>query len=160
MRKSFSFFLIIVFFFLTGCSLSIMDGQKEKAQQPDFTAVPATALEKLTGAAEMTVYPLTPMPAEVSATIDWTPAPGEIVASDAGKEFSIRVTSRISLILQEKEYPAADIELHCTPADALGRISNVPVVPAGYYVFRYEGVQAGTCTIRNGQFEITIKVVN
>jgi len=46
------------------------------------------------------------------------------------------------------------------PEGVLGRVSNIPVVPSNFYAVRYEGVQLGKCVIHNGQFEVTINVVN
>lgn len=149
---------MLAIFFLTGCSLLGSGVRESQVKQFDLTTVSAAPVESSAKTAERTLTLETPV--SIVVGVDWTPSPGEIVASDAGKNFDIRITSRISLILQEKEYPAANLELHCTPADSLGRISNVPAVPNGYYVFRYEGVQPGLCTVQNGQFEITIKVIN
>ncbi len=87
------------------------------------------------------------------------PGSGDILASDSGKSLDIGITSRVSMILNETDYPAANLEEQCVPEVVLGRVSNVPPVPAGYYVVRYEGVGLGQCTLRNGSFEVTINVV-
>lgn len=155
MKKAFITMLILTFFFFSGCSIMGNRAQAVQGQQTAIATAPAALLERTTAT---TISPQTAVPDE--GGMGWTPSPGEILSSDAGKDFSIRITSRISLILREEEYPVADLELQCTPVDTLGRISNVPVVPAGYYVFRYEGVRAGVCTVQNGQFVITIKVID
>jgi len=158
MKKALITMLILAFFFFSGCSIMGNGAQAEQGQQIAIATFPAALLERTTATVESNNPPQTTTPDE--GEIAWTPAPIEIVASDAGRHFSFRITSRVSFVLQQEEYPAANLELHCTPANTLGRLSNVPVVPAGYYVFRYEGVQPGVCTIQNGQFEVTVKVTD
>ena len=158
MKKALITTLILTFFFFGGCSIMDNRAQAVQGQQTAIATAPAALLERTTATVESTISPQTAALDE--GGMGWTPSPGEILSSDAGKDFSIRITSRISLILREEEYPVADLELQCTPVDTLGRISNVPVVPAGYYVFRYEGLRAGVCTVQNGQFVITIKVID
>lgn len=126
-------------------------------------AVTATAVleAKLTAIAAATAYPATPAPSEEypAVTESWTPAANEIVADDSGKTYTIGVTTRISLILDRAAYPPEDLIVTCVPAEVLGRVSNLPQVPPQYYAVRYEGVKVGECLIRNGAFQITLKVV-
>ncbi len=129
---------------------------------PDLATGTAVVSAKLTQAAELTAYPIAPETAGIVPTLDWTnwtPAPGEITAGDNGKTFEIGITSRISVVLDAAVYPPANLKLDCLPADALGGISNVESVPPAYYTVRYEGVQAGQCSLRNGDFEVIIKVI-
>lgn len=102
----------------------------------------------------------TPAPISPTATVPWTPSPSDgITAGDSGKTVEISVTSRVSIVLNSTEYPAAGLSEDCDPKGTLGKISNVPSVPQPYYAVRYEGVQPGKCKITNGQFEVTITVV-
>ncbi|GAP12872.1 hypothetical protein LARV_00612 [Longilinea arvoryzae] len=129
---------------------------------PDLATGTAVVSAKFTQAAELTANPIPPNAVESYPTLDWTnwtPATGEITAADNGQTFEIGITSRISVVLDAAQYPLANLVLHCQPADALGGITNVESVPPQYYVVRYEGVQPGQCSLQNGDFEVTIKVV-
>jgi len=61
-------------------------------------------------------------------------------------------------ILDARTDPQAD--LHCTPDGVIGSISNAPAVPPPMYAARYEGVQAGTCTLADDHFSATIVIVD
>ncbi len=137
-------------------------GQSTQTLSPDLATGTAAFARKQTGAAELTQHPATPVPAESlqAPTIVWTPSGGEIVASNSGQTFDIGITSRISIILNQIDYPPANLQQTCVPADALGQVSNIPVVPPNFYVVRYEGVEVGQCVIRNGSFEVTINVIS
>ena len=155
--------LLVTFFLLfTECAIANVRQLPEHTLSPDLATGTAVVVRKSTEAAELTMYPMTPLPTEswMIVTIPWTPSPGEIVESDSGKSFDIWITSRVSIILNKTEYPIANLEQNCMPKDVLGQVSNIPVVPPEYYVIRYEGVWLGQCIIRNDQFEVTINVVN
>jgi hypothetical protein len=164
MKKSLYSLLLLVFILLfTGCTTA--NGQKtiEGILSPHLATGTAIVAKKFTQAAEATMYPATPLPTEPQVTIDWTgwtPSAGEIVASDSGKSFDFWLTSRFSIVLKVSDYPAANLELTCNPEIVLGRISNVESVPPDNYVIRYEASGLGQCTIQNGQFEVTINVIN
>jgi predicted small lipoprotein YifL len=112
---------------------------------------------RLTGVPSATSVPTsTPQPTVAALT----PGPGEIVAADNGKTFTIGLTWRIALVLREDQYPAKDLTVTCTPGPVLGGISNVESAPAGYVVRRYEGVDLGQCVLRNGDFSVTVDVVD
>jgi hypothetical protein len=81
----------------------------------------------------------------------------EITEADNGKTFTYTVTSRFSVILDGKKYPPADHSV--APTDIIGYISNVPSVDPPLQAVRYEGVNPGTCTIRNGDFAVTVIIV-
>ena len=162
-KKLFCSLLLVTFFLLfTECAIANVRQLPEHTLSPDLATGTAVVARKSTGAAELTMYPMTPLPTETGpiATMLWTPMPGEIIASDSGKSFDIWITSRVSIILNKTEYPVANLEQNCVPKDVLGQVSNIPVIPPDYYVIRYEGVWLGQCIIRNGQFEVTINVVN
>jgi len=163
MKRAFCSLLLMMFVLLfTGCSTANDQQLIEHALSLDMATGTAVMARKSTEAAELTMCPMTLLPTEpeMIATIPWTPSPGEIVASDSGKSFDIWITSRVSIVLNKTEYPIANLEQNCVPKDVLGQVSNIPSVPPDYYVIRYEGVWLGQCIIRNGQFEVTIHVVN
>ena len=148
---------------LTGCSSVNSQLPAVGTFSPEMATGTAEVAEKSTQAAEATLYPPTPIPSEPQLTEDWTgwtPSPGEIVAADNGKVYDFWLTSRFSIVLEESAYPAAKLVLTCAPDVILGRISNIEPAPPAYYVNRYEGVALGQCTIRDGQFEVTINIVN
>ncbi len=92
-------------------------------------------------------------------TLTWAPSPGEITASDNGTSFTIGITSRIAIVLSRADYPPENMKIVCDPADALGSISNLPIVPAEDDAVRYEGVKPGQCIISNGNFDVIINIV-
>lgn len=147
---------------LVGCVLMHGSPVLEPTLSPNLASGTALVGRKLTQAAELTLWPPTPEPTEPYPTIivPWTPGWGEIIASDSGKTVDVVITGRVSVILDEQEYPRANLVEECRPQGVLGEVSNLPVVPPNFYVVRYEGVQPGQCTIRNGSFEVTIRVVN
>ena len=132
--------------------------------EPTLTAWPPPGMgllaAKKTQSAGLTAQPSAPPPSEAapSATPGWTPQPGEVTAADSGKSFNLGITSRMSIILEESLYPQANLKMTCDAPQVLGQVSNIPAVPAGYYVMRYEGVGLGTCNITNGSFDVTITV--
>jgi len=144
---------------LTGCILT--NPLQVNTLPPGLATGTAQVGSKLTQAAELTAYPMTPLPTDQTPypSMAWTPGPYEISAQDSGKTFDIWITSRISLILDRAAYPEADLTETCDSSQVIGRVSNIPVVPPQYYVIRYEGVQLGQCLIRNGAFQVTIRVV-
>jgi len=152
--------LILIF---AGCSSGNNQQPIKQTLSPDLATGTVIVAKKYTQAAKATMYPATPFPAAPQVSMDWTgwtPSPGEIMAGDSGKSFDFWLTSRFSIILNESDYPVANLDLTCNPKIVLGRISNVEPVPPDYYVIRYEGSGLGQCTIQNGQFEVTINVVN
>jgi hypothetical protein len=80
----------------------------------------------------------------------------EITEKDNGKTFTYAPTTRFSVILDQNKYPQENLTIE--PKGLLGAISNIPAVSPPFYVARFEGLQTGTCTIRNGSFVVTIKI--
>lgn len=146
---------------LTGCHPTSSPTPPQPPLPPEAATATAALGAKLTAIAAATAYPATPAPSEEypAVTESWTPGANEIVADDSGKTYTIGVTTRISLILDRAAYPPEDLTVTCVPAEVLGRVSNLPQVPSPYYAVRYEGVKVGECLIRNGAFQVTIKVV-
>lgn len=128
----------------------------------DLATGTALVARKYTEAAELTRFPMTAQPTDAGPfpTMAWTPSPSEITATDNGKSVDIWITVRVSIILDESQYPKENLVEECVPRDAIGRVSNIPVVPPPFYVVRYEGVKLGRCVIRNGQFQVVINIVN
>lgn len=83
----------------------------------------------------------------------------EFTERDSGKTVTYTVTSRFGIILNREQYPKEHIQVSCNPAHTLGYISNIPSEPPALYTVRYEGVQAGICTIKNGTFLLNVKIV-
>ena len=157
-RKLFSLLFVILIFSVAGCSSAI-----EPTLSPEQATGTTIMARKSTDIAEATLYPATPFPTEVYPTMDWagwTPSPGEIVASDSGKNFNFVLTSRFSIVLKEAEFLTENLKLNCAPDAVLGRISNVAGVPPDYYEIRYEGSGFGQCIIQNGSFEVTVNIID
>lgn len=149
--------------FLVGCAAAQSGHPIQTTLRPDQATGTAIVGGKYTEAAKLTREPMTgmptgqlPVPTEV-----WTPSPQDgILAADSGKAFEIWITDRISIVLNGAEYPMANMVEACQPDVVLGRVSNIPPIPAPFYVIRYEAVQAGECAIRNGGFHVSIVVVS
>lgn len=78
----------------------------------------------------------------------------EITANDNGKKMTYSVTTRFSVILDPRIYPESSFSV--SPEGVLGAISNIPVVPAPFYVKRFEVVATGTAIISDKDFTVTI----
>jgi len=140
------------------------------SQQPPATGTPSSNLAedtaivtaKYTREAELTRYPIMVLDTQAGPipTMVWTPSPGDVTAADSGNSVDIWITTRVSVILDESQYPRANLNVNCIPEDALAFVSNLPDVPPNYYVVRYEGFRLGQCVIRNGQFHVVFDIIN
>lgn len=83
----------------------------------------------------------------------------EFTAHDSGKTVTYTVTSRFTIILNTQRYPKGNLQVSCHPGGTLGAISNLPAVAPPLYAVRYEGVQPGLCTIKNGTFLLTVHII-
>ncbi len=83
----------------------------------------------------------------------------EFTAQDSGKTVTYVVTSRFQILLNQQLYPKEQVHISCTPSAALGTVSNLPSVTPPLYVLRYETVFPGKCTIKNGDFLLTVITV-
>jgi hypothetical protein len=81
----------------------------------------------------------------------------EITEADNGKTFTYTVTSRFSVILDGNKYSPDSLSV--VPTGIVGYVSNIPDVDPPLWVVRYEGVSPGTCSIRNGDFAVTVRIV-
>lgn len=78
---------------------------------------------------------------------------------DSGRTLTYTVTTRFEIFFNQQQYPKKNLQLSCTPPGALGSISNLPSVTPPMYAVRYEAVQPGLCTIRNGTFLLTVWII-
>jgi hypothetical protein len=148
---------------LAACATAPAPQPTEQTLSPDLAARTAIVASKFTQAAQLTLQPMTALPAEPFPipTEVWIPSPNDgVTASDNGKSFEIGITSRISIILDARDFPMTDLRQECDPVGVLGRVSNIPPVPWPFYVVRFEGVQLGKCAIHNRQFQVTLAVVD
>ena len=83
----------------------------------------------------------------------------EFTDRDSGKTVTYTITSRFQIILNPQKYPQKQVRVACTPIGTLGTVTNLPSVAPPLYVVRYEGIQPGTCTIKNGSFLLTVIIV-
>jgi hypothetical protein len=70
------------------------------------------------------------------------------------------VTSRFGINLNQQRYPKKNIQISCTPPGTLGSISNLPSIVPPLYAVRYEAVQPGLCTIKNGTFLLRVRIIS
>ena len=155
--------MLLLIPFLGGCTAAQSGHPIQTTPRPDQATGTAVVGGKYTEAAKLTREPMTAMPTGQFPvpTEAWTPSPQDgILAADSGKAFEIWITDRISVVLNEAEYPMANLVEACQPDVVLGRVSNIPPIPAPFYVIRYEAVQLGECTLSNGPFRVSIVVVS
>ncbi len=124
---------------LAGCMGAATGITPAGTLSPDLATGTAEVSRKYTQAAELTANPMTPFPGEPGSqpTMSWTPSPGDIVAGDTGRSYDIWITSRIEIVLEASVYPKANLQIACTPDIVIGQVSNIPPVPAGFYVVRF-----------------------
>jgi hypothetical protein len=82
----------------------------------------------------------------------------ELTAADSGKLLTYSITSRFSLVLDRTAYPPGELKVLCSPANALGAISNLPSVSPPSYAVRYEGVTPGACAIGDRGFLVEVQI--
>lgn len=98
-----------------------------------------------------TTAPATPMP---GLTQQYT-----FTAQDSGKTIRYGITTRFSLRLHQQHYPPQKLQLSCSPQGALGTITNVPSAAPPFYTVAYQANEAGICTLKNGNFILTVVIV-
>jgi hypothetical protein len=113
------------------------------------TEQPPTPLPSATAAATLAQQNLTSGTAAPSNAL-------EISAEDNGKTFRYTVTTRFSVTLDGTAYPKD--QLACSPEGVIGEISNVPPAKPPLYTARFEAIQAGSCSLKDGSFSVTILV--
>lgn len=78
---------------------------------------------------------------------------------DSGKTVTYPVTSRFTIILNTQQYPKENIQVSCDPGGTLGAIFNLPPEAPPLYHVGYQAVQPGICTIKDGTFLLTVKII-
>lgn len=94
-----------------------------------------------------------------------TPTPAltqqyDFTAQDNGRTVTYVVTSRFEIFLNQQQYPKENLQVSCAPSGTIGNVSNLPAVTPPMYVVRYEGVQPGMCTIKNGTFLLSVRILD
>lgn len=78
---------------------------------------------------------------------------------DSGRTVKYDIAARIAIILNQQKYPAFRLQLSCEPPGALRSVVDPPyAVSAVNYVVEYQANEAGTCTIKNGSFVLTVVI--
>lgn len=77
-----------------------------------------------------------------------------------GKTLTVAVTSRLWLAFDQRQYPRQQIQISCQPPQAIDNhsLQNAGLMPP-FYLVGYQAVEPGKCTIKNGKFLLTVKVV-
>lgn len=83
----------------------------------------------------------------------------DFTEQDSGRTLTYTVTSRFEIILNQQKDPKENLRVSCSPAGTLEAISNLPSETPPLYAVRYQGVQAGMCTIKNGSFLLRVKII-
>lgn len=83
----------------------------------------------------------------------------EFTEQDSGRTVTYSVTSRFGISLNEQRYPKKNLQVSCSPPETIGSVSNLPSVSPPLYAVRYQGIQPGQCTIKNGTFLLTVRIV-
>lgn len=117
--------------------------------------IPAVFLAAIVGSAYMLRGTLSHKPACVLDS-----CPFEIHEEDSGGAFTYRLTSRFTLLLDSTKHPVSMLSVICAPEQSIGNISTIPAVDPPLYAVRFEGVLPGACTVSDGDFRVTIKIVS
>ena len=136
------FSLLLIF-----CTLTLVFSLNACGSQPGLTGSSSTLQQ--TPTTSSTVAPGTP---QLTQQYDFT-------EQDSGRTVTYTVTSRFEITLNQQKYPKGNLRVSCSRAGTLGAISNLPAETPPLYAVRYEGVQAGRCTIQNGTFLLTVKII-
>jgi hypothetical protein len=76
-----------------------------------------------------------------------------------GKTITVTVTTRVWLAFYQPRYPKQNIQISCQPSQAIDNHSlENASLPPPYYLVGYQAVEPGTCTIKNGNYILTVKV--
>ena len=96
-----------------------------------------------------------------AASTPQPPPPGapslDIHERDSGKTFTFPTSTRFTVVLDGRKYPADHIATE--PEGIVGRIAEAPSVEPPFYAVRFEAVRTGTTVIRVGTFGVTVEVV-
>ena len=106
------------------------------------------------------IQPTSTIPATQTQAISQLTEQYGFTEQDSGRIVIFTETSRFSLSLNEQIHPKKDIHISCQPSAMLGSISNIPYAAPPLYAVRYETIGSGICTIKNGNFLLTVKIVS
>ena len=101
----------------------------------------------------------TPLPPTPTPTPPQTTQQYQFTTQDSGRTVTYVITSRFMITFDPQKYPKKNIQVSCLPPDTIGNIENLPYVPSLLYAVRYEGVKPGMCTITNGNFRLTVRII-
>ena len=79
----------------------------------------------------------------------------ELTRADNGRSATYPLTSRFSVVL-----PAGYPRPVCVPSGIVGEISNAPSMEPGVAASRFEAVEAGSCTMVSGDWQVVVLVTN
>ncbi len=84
----------------------------------------------------------------------------ESTLQENGKTLTVPITSRVWLAFDQRQYPKQNIQISCHPAQAIDShsLQGGGLLPP-FYLVGYQAVEKGMCTIKNGSFLLTVKVV-
>ncbi len=104
-----------------------------------------------------------PTPTTGSSLLDQPPplnSPFRVTLAENGQALTYHVTGRFGVFLDQDQYPAN--EYTCLPAGIISWVSNATGLydaDTGLHSVGFEGVQPGTCVLRNEDFSVTIHIV-
>lgn len=101
----------------------------------------------------------TPLPPTPTATPPQTTQQFEFTTQDSGRTVTYAITSRFMITFDPQKYPKKNIQVSCLPQDTIGNIEDLPYIPPPLYAVRYEGTKPGVCTITNGNFRLTVRII-
>jgi len=127
------------------------------------TGTQSTTPQASASPANHTPTPLPPTPT-LAPTLTPTLTPSQttqqsFTAQDSGRTVTYTITSRFMISFDSQKYPKKNIQVSCLPTDTIGDIMNLPYVPPPLYAVRYEGIKPGVCTITNGNFRLTVRII-
>ncbi len=99
--------------------------------------------------------PATDIAATQSAQMQKT---AQIKLSDNGKTFTYHITDRFSVFLDDATYPVKN--LSCAPTGIIGYVSNGSFRGPNNYPIMFEAAAEGQCVLKDGDFSVTIVVMN
>jgi hypothetical protein len=89
-----------------------------------------------------------------SVPVDCSNFHASVTEADAGREVQVGgMTSRFSICLDEARHPFRQLDVAGCP---VGYVSNLSLAGPESYPIGYEVTAAGSCTVRNGDYQVRI----